>query len=92
MRALSNEGEPVGTDMPVTLSAQGRRQITVANEFTSHADIGYIIFDTASAAVQGYTKFYQAGIYRAAIPAVKEVNTSEIYISHIDISAQWWTG
>ena len=43
-------------------------------------------------AVQGYTKFYQAGIYRAAIPAVKEVNTSDIYISHIDSGAQWWTG
>ena len=42
--------------------------------------------------VQGYTKFYQAGKYRAAIPAVKEVNTSDIYISHIDSSAQWWTG
>ena len=42
--------------------------------------------------VQGYTKFYQAGIYRAAIPAVKEVNTSDIYISHIDSSADWWTG
>ena len=76
----------------VTLSARGRRQITVADEFTNHTNIGYIIFDTDSAAVQGYTKFYQAGIYRAAIPAVKEVNTSDIYISHIDSSAQWWTG
>jgi hypothetical protein len=64
----------------------------VAAEFTNHTTIGYIIFDTSSDAVQGYTKFYQAGIYRAAIPAVKEVNTSDIYISHIDQSALWWTG
>ncbi len=91
LRALSNEGQLVDTKA-VTLSAHGRRQITVADEFTNHTNIGYIIFDTNSNAVQGYTKFYQAGIYRAAIPAVKEVNTSDIYISHIDSGAQWWTG
>jgi len=91
LRGISNAGQLVET-MPVTLSAHGRRQITVANEFMNHINIGYIIFDTDSTAVQGYTKFYQAGKYRAAIPAVKEVNTSDIYISHIDAGAQWWTG
>ena len=91
LRAVSNTGQPVDSKA-VTLSAHGRRQITVADEFTNPTTIGYIIFDTDSAAVQGYTKFYQAGIYRAAIPAVKEVNISDIYISHIDSSALWWTG
>ena len=91
LRALGDEGQLVGTK-DVTLSAHGRRQITVADEFTNHTNIGYIVFDTASAAVQGYTKFYQAGKYRAAIPAVKEVNASDIYISHIDSGALWWTG
>ena len=91
LRALSDEGQLIETK-DVTLSARGRRQINVANEFTNHTDIGYMVLDTNSAAVQGYTKFYQAGTYRAAIPAVKEVNTSDIYISHIDSNAQWWTG
>ncbi len=93
LRGMSNVGQLVVTNA-VTLSARGRRQITVADEFTDHTDIGYIIFDTDSAAVQGYTKFYQAGKYRAAIPAVavKEINASDIYISHIDSGAQWWTG
>ena len=27
-----------------------------------------------------------------AIPAVKEINTSDIYISHIASTAEWWTG
>ncbi len=72
--------------------ARGRKQITVANEFTNHTDIGYIIFDTNSDAVQGYTKFSREGYYRAAIPAVKEVNTSDIYIPHIASNADWWTG
>jgi formylglycine-generating enzyme required for sulfatase activity len=91
LRALSDEGQLIETKA-VTLSARGRRQITVANEFTDHTDIGYIIFDTDSDAVQGYTKFYREGYYRAAIPAVKEVNTSDIYISHIASSTDWWTG
>ena len=90
LRALSDEGQLVET-RGVTLSARGRRQIIVSDEFTNHINIGYIIFDTASAAVQGYTKFYQEGIYRTATPAVKELNTSNIYISHIASNAQWWT-
>jgi hypothetical protein len=91
LRTLNNDGQLIETK-DVTLSARGRRQIIVADEFTNHINIGYIIFDTNSADVQGYTKFYQEGVYRAAIPAVKEVNASDIYISHIDSSAQWWTG
>ncbi|MCX5824600.1 MAG: hypothetical protein NTY86_14115, partial [Deltaproteobacteria bacterium] len=55
LRGLSDVGQLIETK-PVTLSARGRRQITIANEFTNPADIGYIIFDTNSAAVQGYTK------------------------------------
>ena len=91
LSGLSDAGQLVETK-PVTLSGHGRRQIVVANEFTNHIDIGYIVFDASSDTVQGYTKFYQAGIYRAAIPAVKEVNTADIFISHIDSSADWWTG
>ena len=91
LRALRNDGQLVESKA-VALSAHGRRQITVADEFSNHTSIGYIVFETSSDALQGYTKFYQAGKYRAAIPAVKEVNTSDIYISHIDSSAQWWTG
>jgi hypothetical protein len=91
LRALGNAGQLIEAKA-VTLSARSRRQITIADEFANHINIAYIIFDTNSSAVQGYTKFYQAGIYRAAIPAVKEVNTSDIYISHIDSSALWWTG
>jgi hypothetical protein len=73
----------------VTLSTRGRRRITIADEFTDHTNVAYIIFDTDSSAVQGYTKFSRAGYYRAAIPAVKWLNTSDIYISHIASNADW---
>jgi hypothetical protein len=91
LKGYSDNGQLVETKA-VTLTARGRRQIIVADEFTNHTNIGYMIFEADSSAVQGYTKFYQTGIYRAAIPAVKDVNTSDIYISHIASDAQWWTG
>ena len=91
LRALNDEGQLIETKA-VTLPARGRRQIIVANEFTNHTNIGHIIFDTNSNTVQGYTKFYIDGVYRVAIPAIKEVNTGDIYVTHIASSSQWWTG
>ncbi|MHB8909552.1 MAG: BACON domain-containing protein [Syntrophales bacterium] len=92
LRALSDVGDPVGTALPLILAAHGRKQITVADQFTSHTDIGYITFETNSTAVLGYTKLYQTGIYRGAVPAARATNAAEIYIPHIASDDQWWTG
>ena len=89
--AYSNAGGAPVETKAVTLGAHGRRQIIVASEFTNHTGIGYIVFDTTSDTVKGYTKFYKGG-YRVAIPAVREVNTSDIYVTHIASDAEWWTG
>ena len=91
LKAFGDTGQLIDSK-PVTLATRGRRQILVADEFANHSEIGYIAFDTTASSVQGYTKLFQAGIYRAAIPAVKTVPAAEIYIPHIDSSAQWWTG
>ena len=91
LRALNDQGQLVETK-DVILSVRGRRQITIADEFTNHTNIAYIIFYADSPAVQGYTKFYRTGYYRVAIPAVKEVSSSDIYIPHIAADADWWTG
>ncbi|MBN1415805.1 MAG: Ig-like domain-containing protein, partial [Bacteroidales bacterium] len=70
------------------------REITVGDEFTDPASIGYIIFESDSDKVIGYTKFYTAGKYRVAIPAVSEINTGDIYITHIASNSVtgWGTG
>ena len=91
LRALNDQGQLVETK-DVILSVRGRRQITIADEFTNHTNIAYIVFYADSPAVQGYTKFYRTGYYRVAIPAVKEVSSSDIYIPHIAADADWWTG
>ena len=91
LRALSDSGDLVDTEA-VMLSAHGRRQINVADTFTNHTNIGYIIFESDSDTTQGYTKFYVNGTYRAAVAAVRAVNTLNIYIPHIASDTAWWTG
>lgn len=90
LKAYSDVGQHVESK-EIWLAARSRREIIIANEFTNHASIGYIVLDTTSDMVEGYTKFYK-GDYRVAIPAVREVNTSDIYVTHIASDAEWWTG
>jgi hypothetical protein len=78
--------------MDLTLAPRGRKQLTIATAFAYHATIGYIVFQTDAAGVQGYTKFYQTGTYRTAIPAVDEINTGTIYVPHIASNSSYWTG
>ena len=91
LNSYSNSGQLLQS-MTINLDPHARRQITVANEFTNPTAIGYITLETDSTAARGYTKFYIEGTYRVAVPAVREINTSDIYVPHIDSSADWWTG
>jgi len=65
---------------------------TSGEDAPSVEDIKYIIFSTESSSICGYTKFYQEGLYRVAVPAVKEINAGDIYIPHIVSDDDWWTG
>ena len=91
-KAYSDAGVFVSEIDAVTLAPHGRREITVGDEFTDPDNIGYIVFKSDSDTVVGYTKFYIEGIYRAAVPAVREINTGDIYVSHIASTSNWWTG
>jgi rhodanese-related sulfurtransferase len=91
LKALSDEGQILKVKT-VPLLARARRQMAVADEFANLSNIGYITFSAGSPSIQGYTKFYIEGRYRAAIPAVTEVNSTDIQISHIASDAEWWTG
>ncbi|MEW6077424.1 MAG: hypothetical protein AB1724_06420 [Thermodesulfobacteriota bacterium] len=91
LKAFSDTGTLVDI-MDITLARNGRRQIIVASEFPRHAEIGYFVFVTDVNAIRGYTKLYQSGVYRTAIPAVTENNASDVYISHIASNDTFWTG
>jgi hypothetical protein len=93
LRPYRHDGQAASSGKAITLAPHGRwSRIVGDGEFTNPAEIGYMIFESASDRVVGYTRFYREGIYRTAIPAVKESNASDIYISHIASNAEWWTG
>jgi len=91
-RAYDNAGVPVSQDIEVILPARMRKQLIVDEDFVDPEEIGYIIFETYSDEIVGYTKFYIEGKYRVAVPAVSEVNEGDIYISHIASDNSWATG
>ena len=91
LHAYGNNGQLV-ENMAIALNAPGRRQIDVATEFSNPNAIGYLVLETASTDVCGYTKFYVAGTYRVAVPAVQQVNSGDTYVTHIASDTDWWTG
>lgn len=91
LKAYSNQGQEISSS-PVSLAANARREIVIGHELPNPSGVGYVIFESDSDSVCGYTKFFIEGKYRAAIPAASDVNTGDIYISHIASGPEWWTG
>ena len=93
LRSYRNNGQAASPGKTIILAPHGRwSRIVGGGEFTNPSEIRYMVFESPFDSVVGYTKFYQEGVYRTAIPAVKEVNASNIYIPHIAANADWWTG
>ncbi len=91
--AYQNNRWGVSNLREITLAARGRwGRIVGGGEFENPSQIRYMVFESQSDRVVGYTKFYVPGRYRAALPAVREVNASDIYVPHIASDAVWWTG
>jgi len=91
-KAYDHSGIQISEDIPVALPARARNQFIVGDYFDNPEDIGYIVFETSSYEIVGYTKFYVEGKYRAAVPAVSEINEGDIYLSHIHSDNFWITG
>jgi len=93
LKSYKDDGQTASANKTITLAARGRwSRIVGGGEFTNPSQIGYMVFESNSASIAGYVKFYRAGMYRAAVPAVKEVTTARIiYVPHIASTAQWWT-
>ncbi|MBN2469057.1 MAG: hypothetical protein JXD19_13025 [Deltaproteobacteria bacterium] len=91
LKAYAHSGQEVEIKT-INLNPNARRQITIGTEFSNPGNIGYIILECGSNCARGYTKFYTGGKYRVAIPALSQITTGDIYISHIASDADWWTG
>jgi hypothetical protein len=94
VRAFSDDGEEIDT-LVVDLFPYARREITISNSFNNPGSIGYLTYESESASdtVLGYTKFYNSSRnQRVAVPAVVDINTGDMYVSHIHSDSDWWTG
>jgi hypothetical protein len=89
---FNNSGNQVAMDLSLNLSPNARHQIVIGEQFDNAENIGYAIYKSDSNALSGYTKFYIPGTYRVAVPAISEINSGNIYVSHIASSSDWWTG
>jgi glucose/arabinose dehydrogenase len=92
LTAYNSEGGEVQSMDSVIVMGNGRRQVKVGDEFDTPAEIAHIVFESDSDTVVGYTKFFIQGRYRAAVPAVIDVNAGEVFIPHIASDDMWWTG
>ena len=91
LKAYNDSGQEVSST-PVILAANARRHIVIGDELPNPSGIGYIIFESDSENVCGYTKFYIERKYRVAVPAVSDINAGDIYMSHIASNTNWQTG
>jgi len=91
LQAFNDQGGKV-SEKNLTLPGYGRRALKIGDEFANPEEIAYMMFSGDSSDICGYTKFYQEGQYRVAVPAVQEINSGDIYIPHIASNDRWWTG
>lgn len=75
----------------ISLMASGRIELVIVNDFQNPSQITNMKLDAGDTPCSGYEKFYQAG-QRVAIPAVSNINTRDLYVSHIASDSTWWTG
>jgi hypothetical protein len=91
LKSFDADGNKLG-EKNLSLNGKGRRAIVVGDEFSSAKNIRYITLSADAPDICGYTKFYHGGLYRVAVPAVKDINSGDIYIPHIASDDKWWTG
>ena len=92
LRAYDENGERLYTLAPIILGPFARRQFTIGETFDSAESIRYMAFCSDIEGAKGYTKFFVQDTYRVAVPAVSEISTGYIHISHIASDNHWFTG
>ena len=91
-KCYDGEGRMLGEPLQVVVDPNGRTQKILGWDFPDPINTRYVVFESESEDVVGYAKFFTDGKYRAAIPAVSEINSGTIYASHIASDQDWGTG
>lgn len=91
--AYDNDGSQVGSSITIALPAMGRKELLVGETFTDPDSIAYLVYQSNSHAVKGYTRIYvndTAAAAFAAVPA-SDVPSGDIYIPHMTSNTDDWT-
>jgi len=89
LRAYFSNGQAVSGVASVSLPPNGRKGMAIQEEFPNAQLISHFKFQTASESAHGYSRIYGAGVYQAAVPAVKETDRDTLSIP-IGISNEEW--
>ena len=88
LTAYSNSGSQVASTS-ISLGPGVRHEMVVGTVIKNPAQIGYILFESSSDTICGYTKFYIDSKYRVAIPATSDINSGDVFIlSRISLQIQ----
>jgi len=90
--AFDRGGDLLPESLDISLTPHQRLELSIGSEFADPDSISYLILESDSTMAEGYTKFYQPGLYRVAVPAVSEAAGGDMPVTHIASDAFWWTG
>jgi subtilisin family serine protease len=89
---FDRNGDQLASTPQFEVPPGGRREIAaLSRKVDQPENIAYAIFVADGESLTGYTKFYQAGRYRAAAPALKETNRNRLFLSHIASTDEWFS-
>ena len=91
-KAYDNNGQPVSDNLDLNLSPHARQVINIAEQFRNPETIGYIVLECDCENITGFIKFFIDEVCRVAIPAVSQLNSGAVPITHIASDQHWWTG
>jgi hypothetical protein len=91
LRAYASDGHHLESQA-IALAPHARREMILGETLSWPATARYMIFESDSESIYGYSRFYVPGIYSTSIPAVSAVGTGDIYAPHIFSTDYYWTG
>ncbi len=92
--AYTDQGVEILPSVAKNIPPNGRIGLILSHIFKTSQKIAYVIFESSSDKICGYTKFFIDNKYMAAVPAIlsKDISNGNVYIPHIALNQGWWTG
>ena len=91
MTAFDSLGSQVSAPAEIDIPPLGSSKMNVGSAFQNPEQIQYIVIRYDSGDLAGYTRCFQNGQVRAALPAADNISDEQMYLAHVASSDQWET-